>query len=158
MIQRIQTVLFLVAAICFSIACFMPVGTITTYESYYLITSWGLEENIPNGEFLHPTYFIGLLQIILAGVSYVAIFLYKKRPTQSRVCIAALILNCILLVVMLWVYPDNILPSRLPFIAGGETIYSKWTLLSMAPLACFYFANKFILKDEKKVRASDRLR
>ncbi len=157
MIQRIQTLFLLIASICFAVACFMPIGTIATNEAYYIITPWALKENIPNGAIVHPTYFIGMLQAMLAVISFVAIFLYKKRPAQSKVCVAAIIINFILLILMLWVYPDNILP-KLSQIAGAETRYSLWTLLSIVPLACLYFANKYIIKDEKRIRAADRLR
>jgi hypothetical protein len=157
MIQRIQTLLFLAAAICFTAACFMPIGTITTYDTYYVLTSWVLKENIPNGAILQQTYFIGILQVFLAIISFVAIFFYAKRPTQSKICVAALVLNCLLLLLMLWYYPDNVIAKVLR-IGSGEVRYSLWVLLSFFTAPCLYFANKFIIKDEKKLRAADRLR
>ena len=157
MIQRIQTVLFLIASICFAVACFMPIGTITTHDTYYILTSWVLKENIPDGAIIQPVYFIGMLQIMLAVISFVAIFFYRKRPAQSKVCVAAILINCVLLVLMLWYYPNRVLP-KIPQIHGEEIIYSLWALLSIFPAICLYFANKFILNDEKKLRAADRLR
>ncbi|MDR1878238.1 MAG: DUF4293 domain-containing protein [Bacteroidales bacterium] len=159
MIQRIQTLLFFVAAICFTVACFMPVGTITTHDAYYLLDSWTLKENIPDGAVVYPTYFIGILQIMLALTSFVAIFLYKKRSTQSKLCIAAIFGNFVLILLMLWGYPDYILPKMSP-IAHTEMVssLSLWAMLSVLPLGCLYFANKYIIKDEKKIRAADRLR
>jgi len=157
MIQRIQTVLFMIAVVCFSVACFVPIGTMTTHDTYYVVTSWTLKENIPNGAVVYPTYFIGLSQIILAVISFIAIFLYKNRPAQSKFCIAAIVINFVLILLMLYVYPEIVF-SKLRQVAGAELQYSLWALLSILPLACFYFANKFIIKDEKKVRAADRLR
>ena len=162
MIQRIQTVLLLVAVICFAAACFMPISTITTFDADYVITSWALKENIPDGVIVYPTYFIGLLQVVLAVMAFVAIFLYKNRPAQSKACIAAIFLNFILLILMLWVYPDVVF-AKLPQVAGAELQYYRagqfpWVFLSFVPLACLYVANKYIIKDEKKVRAADRLR
>ena len=162
MIQRIQTVLFMVATACFSVACFVPIGTMTTHDTYYVVTSWALKENIPNGAVVYPTYFIGLSQIILAVISFIAIFLYKNRPAQSKFCIAAIVINFVLILLMLYVYPE-IAFSKLWQVAGAELLYYRsghfpWALLSIFPLACFYFANKFIIRDEKKVRAADRLR
>ncbi|MDR1180426.1 MAG: DUF4293 domain-containing protein [Bacteroidales bacterium] len=155
MIQRIQTLLLLIAAICFTVACFMPVGTISTSEIYYVVTPWVLKENIPDGLVIYPTYFIGMLQAMLAIISLVAVFLYKKRTTQSKVCTAAIIINFVLIIVMLWVYPGSILPNKLP---GMEMEYSLFALLSILPLICLYLANKYIIRDEKMVRAADRLR
>ncbi|MDR2407360.1 MAG: DUF4293 domain-containing protein [Bacteroidales bacterium] len=157
MIQRIQTLLLLVAAICFATACFMPVGHITSHDTYYIITSWTLKENIPDGEIIKPTYFIGMLQVMLAIISFIAIFLYKKRAVQSKFCIAAIIINLILIIIMLWGYPDYVFP-KIASISGAETKYSLWTLLSIVPWICLYFSNRFIIKDEKMVRAADRLR
>jgi hypothetical protein len=157
MIQRIQSLLLLIATICFVVACFMPVAHIITSEAYYVLTSWSVRENIPDGAIIHPTYFIGLLQALLAVLSFVTIFLYKKRPLQSKMCMLAILVNFILLVLMLWVYPDKMLP-QISLLAGGELKYTPWAILSILPLACFYLGNKFIIKDEKMVRAADRLR
>jgi len=157
MIQRIQSLLLFVAAACLAVACFMPVGTIVTSDTYYIITSWSVKINIPDGEIIHPTYFIGLLQAVMAVFSLITVFLYKKRPLQSKLCLMAMFLNFILLFLMLWVYPDVILP-KLSQLAGGEIKYSLWTFLSIVPLACFYFSNKLIIKDEKKMRSANRLR
>ncbi len=157
MIQRIQSLLLLVATICFVATCFMPVAFITTHEAYYVLTSWSVQENIPDGAIIHPTYFIGLLQVLLAVLSFVTIFFYRKRPLQSKMCLVAMLANFVLLLLMLWVYPDKTVP-QIPQLDGGELQYSLWTLLSIVPLACYYFANKFIIKDEKMIRAADRLR
>ena len=157
MIQRIQSLLLFVAAACFAVACFMPVGTFIANDTYYLVTSWSANVNIPNGEIIYPTYFVGLLQVLLAGLSLVTIFLYKKRMLQSRLCLAGMFLSFILLAIMLWIYPDFILPKVFG-VSKLELQYSLFPLLSIVPLACFYFANKCILNDEKKVRAADRLR
>jgi len=162
MIQRIQSVLFLIAAICFAVACFKPMGTITTPDAYYIVTPWALKVNIPNGAVIYPTYFIGLMQIILTIISVIAIFLYKNRSMQSKFCIAAIFVNFVLLILLMWVYPETVF-SKLPQVAGAEIQYYgkgqfPWALLSLIPLPCLYLANKFIIKDEKKVRAADRLR
>jgi hypothetical protein len=157
MIQRIQSLFLLVGTVCLAVACFVPVAFVATADSYYIVTSWAAKLNIPNGETIYPTYFIGLLQALLAGLSLVTLFLYKKRPLQSRLCLAGMFITVILLLLMLWVYPDYVL-LKLPQLFGGELAFSPWTLLSVIPFGCFYFANKFIVKDEKMVRASDRLR
>ncbi|MDR0368479.1 MAG: DUF4293 domain-containing protein [Bacteroidales bacterium] len=157
MIQRIQSLFLLVGTVCLALACFMPVAFVSTADSYYIVTPWAAKLNIPNGEIIHPTYFIGLLQALLAGLSLVTLFLYKKRPLQSRLCLAGMFITVLLLLLMLWVYPDSVL-LKLPQLFGGELKFSPWTLLSVIPFGCFYFANKFIVKDEKMVRASDRLR
>ena len=162
MIQRVQSLFLLVAAVCFGLACFMPISTLIAAEMSYIYTPWVLKQDILNGFNIRETYYVGLLLMILAVISFVAIFFYKDRPLQSKICTAAVILNFILLVLMLWVYPDRIF-SNLPQVASAEIQYYgkgqfPWVLLSFIALVCLHLANKFIMRDEKKVRAADRLR
>ena len=153
MIQRIQSLFLLGAAVCFGAACFMPIGELGAY----IYTPWVLKENIVDGFNIQETYYVGLLQAILAIISFAAIFFYKNRPLQSKVCTAAIIISFILLVLMLWVYPDRIF-STMPLTQGIEIKYTLGAYISILPVALLYLANKFILRDEKKVRAADRLR
>jgi hypothetical protein len=160
MIQRFQSLFLLLATICLLIALFMPIGTITTNEAQYLFNSWNLHENIPNGKIISPNYinyYIGILQTILALICFIAIFFYKKRPTQSKICIAGIIINFILLLLMLYVYPDRIFQS-IALLDKNEVVYNPWAMTSIFSLGFLYLANKFILKDEKKIREADRLR
>ena len=159
MIQRIQSLLLLLAAISLIIGTLMPIGTITTNEAQYLYTSWSLHLNIPNGDILITNYYIGILQIILAILCIISLFMFKKRNMQSKLCIAGIIINFILLLLMLYIYPDRIFPSLNEFKYDTvEIVYNPWCISSIISLALLYMANKFILKDEKKVRETDRLR
>lgn len=159
MLQRIQSLLLLLAVASLIIGTSTPIATITTDEAQYLYTSWDLHLNIPNGEILMTNYYIGILQIVLAIVCLVTIFLFRNRTTQSKLCIAAIIINFILLLLMLFVYPDRIFPQIEDFkYQNIEIVYIPWCLTSIISLAFLYLANKFILKDEKKVRDAERLR
>ena len=156
MIQRVQSLFLLGATICFGLACFMPIGVINDVEMSYLYTPWVLKQAIVSGLNILQTYYIGLLQVILAVICFVAIFFYKKRPMQSKICTAAIFINFVL-VVMLFVYSDRIFPQVFE-IEEVYVNYSPWVALSLLPIAFLYIANKLIMKDEKKVRAADRLR
>ena len=150
MIQRIQSLFLLGAAVCFGIACFMPIGTFGSY----VYTPWVLQLDGLN---IRETYYVGLLQVILAVISFVAVFFYRNRPLQSKICTAAILLSLAMLLLMLWVYPDRIFPGIIR-VEGFEITYSLWAFISIVPVALLYLANRFIMKDEKKVRAADRLR
>lgn len=159
MIQRIQSLLLLLAVVSLTIGIFLPIATVTTDEAQYLYTSWDLHLNIPNGEILMTNYYIGILQIVLAVVCLITIFLFKNRTTQSKLCVAGIIINFILLLLMLFIYPDRIFPQIEQFkYQSIEIVYNPWCITSIISLAFLYLANKFILKDEKKVRDADRLR
>jgi len=156
MIQRIQSLLLLAAALCFGTACFMPIATLNVAEMSYVYTPWVLKQGIVNGFNIRETYYVGLLLVILAVMSVAAIFFYKNRPLQSKICTATILISFIMMVLMLWIYPDRVF-SNLPQLAGAEIQYYNkgqfpWVLLSFVSLACLYFANKFITKDEKKKR------
>ena len=47
MIQRIQSLLLLLAMISLIIGTLMPIATITNYDAQYLYSSWVLKLNIP---------------------------------------------------------------------------------------------------------------
>jgi len=159
MIQRIQSLLLLLAMISLIIGTLMPIATITNYDAQYLYSSWVLKLNIPGGNIIMTNYYIGVLQIVLAVVCLISIFFYKNRPTQSKVCIAGIIINFILLLLMLYIYPDRIFPEIDIFkYEKFDIVYNPWCISSILSLAFLYLANKFILKDEKKVRNADRLR
>jgi hypothetical protein len=157
MIQRIQSLFLLGAAACFGAACFMPIGALNGAEISYIYTPWVLKQALVNGLNVRETYYVGLLQVVLAGISFAAIFFYKNRALQMRICTAAIIIGFILLALMLWVYPDRVF-AQMPLTQGLEVKYSLWSLLSILPVGLLYLANKFILRDEKKIRAADRLR
>ena len=166
MIQRVQSLFLLGAAVCFGWACFVPIGMFKGSEMFYVYTPWVLKQDIVNGLNVQETYYIGLLQCILAVISFAAIFFYKNRPLQSKICTSAIIISFMLLVLILFVYPDRIFPQIFillgEYVIGSDALngvrYSPWIALSVLPVAFLYLANKFIVKDEKKVRAADRLR
>jgi uncharacterized membrane protein len=156
MIQRIQSLFLLAAAACFGIACFMPIGAFNVGEMY-VYSPWTLSSG---GEFVQETYYIGLLMVILAVMSFVAVFFYKNRPLQSKICMAAILIGVVLLLLMVYVYPDVVFAKRyrtveVQYYGHGEF---PWVFLPFVSLVCLYLANRFILRDEKKVRAADRLR
>ena len=159
MIQRIQSLFLLAAAACFGIACFMPIGMFTLEGDMLVVYSPWASLHSSNG-FVIETYYIGLLMAILAVMSFVAVFFYKNRPLQSKICMAAILIGVALLLLMVYVYPDVVFPKKfgnieIQYYGNGQL---PWVLLPFVSLVCLYLANRFILRDEKKVRAADRLR
>jgi len=159
MIQRIQSLLLLLTVISLVLGALMPIGSITTAEAHYLFTPWVLKLNIPEGNIVMTTYYIGIVQIVLAIIAFIAIFMYKNRTAQSKLCIVGIFINFILLLLMLFIYPDRIFPTMEIFMYEDiKVIYNPWCITSILSVAFLYFANKQILNDEKKVRDADRLR
>ena len=62
------------------------------------------------------------------------------------------------LVTMLYIYPNLVFEKRQIVTTTSVLEFNRLVLISLVPAVCLYLANMFIKKDEKKVRAADRLR
>ena len=135
MLQRIQSLYLLIAAICSGILS----------SSNYLVILDGITYGIIDS----PAYIF--LFIGSALLSLTSIFLYKSRQTQFVLGRLNIILNFILL--GLFVYRLLNLP--------GETANSEkgiGLLLPIFSIVLLALANKAIKKDESLVKSVDRLR
>ena len=135
MLQRIQSLYLLIAAICSGILS----------SSTYLVISDGTTYEIIDS----PVYVF--LFIGSALLSLTSIFLYKSRQTQFVLGRLNIILNFILL--GLFVYRLLSLP--------GEPANSEkgiGLLLPVFSIVLLALANKAIKKDESLVKSVDRLR
>jgi hypothetical protein len=143
MIQRKQTIFLALAVILFVVLFFVPV-----YDIHPVTTI--------TGEIAGKMLFIPLLLIPMAFIALlalIAIFMYKNRPLQIKICRAGLIIS-LLMTVNAIVFPQF-------FIHGlpKESI-SPTTGAYVLPLNIILFALAayFIKKDEDLVKAADRLR
>ena len=135
MLQRIQSLYLLIAAICSGILS----------SSTYLVISDGITYGIIDS-LAYVFLFIGS-----ALLSLTSIFLYKSRQTQFVLGRLNIILNFILL--GLFVYRLLNLP--------GETANSEKGIGLLHPIfsiVLLALANKAIKKDESLVKSVDRLR
>lgn len=90
MIQRIQSVYLLIAAILMAVVVCTPLAVlIGTPDSFYLFKSMGIFED---GTILvYPSWGIAACAIITALLSFVSIFLFKKRKAQIKLCYASIV-------------------------------------------------------------------
>ena len=89
-----------------------------------------------------------VLQILASAISLIAIFLYKRRPLQATLCLAAMLVNILWYIVFAVLIQQGALTESLPMTASLPIIAAIFCLL----------ARRGILADEKLVRAADRLR
>lgn len=146
MIQRIQTVFLILAAI--SGFCVLAFPFATTPEQVTTSTLFS------DATFNVKDSIALLILFVLAGLlSLAGVFLYKNRELQMKVTrfgIIANIIGLVLAVLLFWqdivnlgnVEPSDGLGTYLPFIL----------------LICGILALRFIRKDENLVRSMDRLR
>lgn len=94
MIQRIQSVYLLIAAILMAVTVCSPLAVlIGTPDSFYLFKSMGVFEDAI--ALSYPTWAVAALSVVSALLSFLAIFLFKKRKVQIKMCYASI--ACIIL-------------------------------------------------------------
>jgi len=88
MIQRIQTVLLLLALILTGSLFFIDLAQLATAESSFTLTVKGVIEagNIENPATILPAQALKLLMITSVGALVASIFIYKRRILQIRIC------------------------------------------------------------------------
>jgi len=145
MIQRIQSIFLLAAAIGFALLFKLPFATSNTRESPFFDDQAFSASD-------HPVL-IGLVVIGIL-VCAISIFQFNNRPLQIRMGYVASIVALFTGIVAVWlVYSNAAQWSEALKIEDGAGIYS-----SIAALICVILAIYFIGKDEKTVRSMDRLR
>ncbi|MCQ2284920.1 MAG: DUF4293 domain-containing protein [Bacteroidales bacterium] len=163
MIQRIQSIFLLIAAIVPIVLLFIPLGYVDTLSAQYVYNSVCLKFNIPDGHAVIRLYYIAFCLILCSGLSLVALFSYKKRSRQVQIVSITMIVYLVTLMLMLWVCPDLVFKK---FFATKNEVMTAFTYAHKALLIslifveaiCLFLANRFIKKDEALVRAADRLR
>lgn len=90
MIQRIQSVYLLIAAILMAVVVCMPLATLEgTTDNFYLFKSMGVFDDA--SILLFPSWGIIFSAIVSALSSFIAIFLFKKRKVQIKLCYVSLV-------------------------------------------------------------------
>ena len=141
MIQRIQTIWLALAAICGFAMAKVPLFNATLADKtnrIYLASE---------------SLVVFALCIAVAVMAAVAIFLYKKRPTQYKLAVTGIILS--LAVIGLMVYNIEDFKKGIQMIKGT---YQWGGLLPIAMVIFLWMAASGIRKDEKLVKSLDRLR
>lgn len=156
MIQRIQSVYLLIAAIVTIVLLFIPIGTITTDEAQYTFTCFNV--HLPNGNVVMSTLYIGLVLILSAGITIYSIFKFKDRMKQSRLVSLNMLVFLIGIMMMIWLFPDFLFERKGLMKEDDIFQFNYWIMIFVLPPVGMFLANRAIRNDEKKVRASDRLR
>jgi drug/metabolite transporter (DMT)-like permease len=154
MIQRIQTVYILIAAILISLIFFFPFTSFVIEQdmSVYHLSIKGL---IPDAANSKPLFRVIPLICLVAAIVIIDILTighFKKRMLQIRFCIV----NIVLLVGLqgLMFYYANVSAHQL----GSHVTYSIVFIFPLVSAILTYLAIRGIAKDEALVRSMDRLR
>lgn len=135
-IQRIQTLMLLIAAIMTALFCLLPYGTCAGIENPEI--------------FIKDTPALLALNIAIAALLVINIFMYKNLRQQMRMLILTLILICASAATSLFVL-SHAYDNAEPILLGGVS------LLVLALLAGL-LAYRGMRHDRNLLRSADRLR
>lgn len=147
MIQRIQTLYLLIAAILMAVTAFSP---ILQLEGDNILFSYGIMEA---ENLVKPTWGIVTMAGLSALLSFVAIFLFKNRKKQKNITLVST-----LVVVIYYVTALVYLASYLENIFSVISAVAYGILLPVVAIIFLLLALRGINKDEKLVKSLNRIR
>lgn len=152
MIQRIQTIWLLLAAITISFLLFIPMVTTTVGNVEYRVLATGLYQKTGEVSKQIESYLPLLISTIAAAaMCLVNIFNFKNRTTQKRLIMA----NVVLIIgLSFWC---SQYAKKIP--GGLETAnYNVGMFLPVIAILFCILAIRGINNDDKLIRSADRLR
>ncbi|MDR0743209.1 MAG: DUF4293 domain-containing protein [Tannerella sp.] len=155
MIQRVQTVYLLIVAGLFITLMFLPMAILQSGGQFYSFDVSGLNTATKPPELLYPTWSLMAIAAIIVLLSFVIIFLYKKRILQMRMCVfnALLMIGFYLLAgFYVWQF------SQSPELPGMKLNIRFWAAFPIIGFILNYLAIRNIGADEALVRSLERLR
>ena len=152
MIQRIQTIFLLLAVILQALFLSFPLMHFNLENSITVdFYTQGMKD--ANNELVFKTILVLLLSIMIFALGFIAIFLYKKRIIQMRICIYNILLNIGLIGLIIFL--------TLNFTKHNLVVSQSYDVSIIFPIVnviLYYLAFRGIRKDEVLVKAYDRLR
>ena len=159
MIQRIQSIYLLLAALMSALMALFTFAVIDTGGDHYILDVFGIHYDLHKDQvelmgFWYLAAFVG----IACSLSVVTIFLYKKRKLQITMCKLNLLLY--LGVIFTVFYSGEKVLEILEINLGleGELHYKLGAILPIVSVILVFLATRAIKKDEDLVRSADRIR
>ncbi|RZK42789.1 MAG: DUF4293 family protein [Pedobacter sp.] len=152
MIQRVQTIWLILAALCISCLLLLPIVSSNLIGGEFYITGTGLYQNTGNVSKQVESYLpLAISAIALSIFCVINIFNYKNRELQKK-----LIYVTIILIIGLSFWSSQYAKS----IPGGLEIAHHGTGMYLSPLAIAFclLAVRGITRDQKLLKSADRLR
>lgn len=153
MIQRIQTVFLLVSAILTALIFFMPLANLITGDgNIFSFNALGVNATLNSVEIKISALPVAILSIMITIINLVAIFLFKKRTFQMRLCVYGMLL-LVGLGITAWFY-IGVAVEQLQ----ATVRYLVPVIFLPVSLILDFMAYKKISKDDKLVKSLDRIR
>lgn len=100
-----------------------------------------------------PKWINSLVLVFIALGSTMAIFLFKKRELQKKLCIYIALLGSLLIILMVLDY--NTMKAQFP---NGESSPGLWSVFPLAFVILGFMAWYKVRKDEELLKSMDRIR
>jgi hypothetical protein len=142
MIQRKQSLFLLLSVLLNVLLIYLPVYELISAG----VTSDGQKQYITSNAILM------ILNGAIGILCFVAIFFFKNRKLQMRICNLSILLTCVL-IGLLFFAADSVSSAQKQVIH-----YLYGTYFPMIELLFIFLATRGIKKDEDLVRSADRLR
>ena len=151
MIQRVQSIYLLVASIFMLLFYVFPIAVFTTSTFAFEFFNCHIThpENLEPPITLAPLAILPLLSIL---ISFVTIFLFKKRKIQMRLSKINLLLIFTIIVVTILYF------LKISELLDGDVQYGFSGIFPILAFIVTIMAHSAINKDEELVRSADRIR
>lgn len=152
MIQRIQTLFLLGAAVFMSLMLFLPIAGFTLADGrIFTARSSGLLDE--QGEHVIRTTPVIILIMVCAALLLLNVFLYKRRKLQIRFCVYAIILEFGLIGLMYYFWVVIIRQLEM-----GDVWIMLPAVFPVVAIILTYLAFRGIRRDEILIRSIDKIR
>ncbi len=143
MIQRIQTIFLLLSVLLSVLLLYLPV---------YELQSLSATTAEINRFKISSSAILAIINGVVGIFCLVAIFLYKNRNLQIRICNLSLLLTCVLIGLLFFV-ADTMSSSM-----NQKVHYLYGSYFPLIQILVIYLAIRNIKHDENLVKSADRLR
>jgi hypothetical protein len=157
MLQRLQSIFMLIAAVAMLVFLFTPAWikvSVDTQEKA-ILDAFNLTYTKGTLNSVTPTYYLAVMAIASILVSVFTIFQYRNRTRQMLLVALNSLIQGGLMITIVYLTQKNFNGLFAPAKAGGFSIGLYAVFFA---LMANWLANRFIRRDEKTVRDSDRMR
>ena len=152
MIQRIQTIYLVLAALLLGLTFAFPFASYSLSQGDVIFNAYGVTENVGEINTFFPYYIAIALSM---GLALFSILQYKKRKLQITV---GRFLYLLLAVTIAFVFIDFYSLKGLFEVDSNSVSCGVSMFLPVAALPILFMANRNIRKDEDLIKSLDRLR
>lgn len=157
MIQRIQSLYLLLAAVAMGLMLFFPMAFFWSDVTYQL-TMTGVHDISPEAAPLFNSAFnapLLVLTVLLTLLPLITLMLYKNRRLQMKLITGTLLL-VMAFIVLVFLYFIPQVENYLKVDADYRGCFAPY--MPLVSMIMLWLSRRGVLKDEKLIRAADRLR